>query len=165
LAAALSLRARALRLLALREHSRAELERKLAEHAADAVELRVLLDALAAQGWLDAQRFAASMVRRRARYGSARIAQELRSHGLDEALIEQALREREGGDEVQRALAALRQRHPQPAADLKQRARQQRFLLARGYTAQAVRAALKAHAGTDTDDDTAGSDATDDDGA
>jgi regulatory protein len=159
LAAAVSLKARALRLLAMREHSRVELERKLAEHAADAAELRALLDALEAQGWLDAQRFAASLVRRRARYGSARIAQELRSHGLADAQVEQALREREGGDEAARALAALRRRHPQPAADAKERARQQRFLLARGYTADAVRAALKAHdAGAADDDSGAGLD-------
>ncbi len=147
-----SLKARALRLLAMREHSRVELERKLGEHAADAGELRSLLDALEAQGWLDAQRFAASLVRRRARYGTARIAQELRSHGLDDALVEQALRERDDGDEAARALAALRRRHPQPAADAKQRARQQRFLQARGYTADAVRAALKAHAADDSFD-------------
>ncbi len=159
--AALSLKARALRLLALREHSRVELERKLVEHAADAAELRALLDQLEAQGWLDAQRFAASLVRRRARFGSARIAQELRSHGLDDALVAQALREREGDDEAARALAALRRRHPQPAADAKQRARQQRFLQARGYTAEAVRAAMKAHRGDadDAPDDDNGDDA------
>ncbi len=155
--AALSLRARALRLLALREHSRFELQRKLAPHAPDASALAALLDDFEQRGWLDSDRFAASLVHRRgARYGTARIAQELRSHGLDDACIARALAGFEtASDEAARALHALRRRHPEPAADAKAYSRQQRFLRARGYTADAVRAALKAHnsAGALPDDD------------
>ncbi len=144
---AVSLRARALRLLALREHSRAELQRKLAPYAPDADALRALLDECAQRGWLDADRFAASLVHRRGgRFGAARITQELRSHGIDDEGIARALAGAEGdADEAARALRALRRRHPEPAADLKSYARQQRFLRARGFAADAVRAALKAH--------------------
>ena len=73
----MSLKARALRALAQREHSRLELARKLRPYA-DAEQapaaLEVLLDELQAQGWLSDARFAEALSRNRAeRQGVARI--------------------------------------------------------------------------------------------
>ena len=69
----LSLKARALGYLSRREHSRAELRRKLAPHAESADEVEALLDWLEGENWLSNTRFAESVVHRRAsRYGTAR---------------------------------------------------------------------------------------------
>ena len=156
-AARAALRARALRLLAQREHSRAELQRKLGRvrsgkpeaEAEPAPELLAqVLDELQAQGLLDEQRFARSLARRVARgHGSMRVLGELRQHRLDEQLVQQALRDaqQELEPEAERALALLRKHHPQPAADSRQLARQMRFLQRRGFGSAAIRQALRAH--------------------
>ncbi|MBW4047052.1 MAG: regulatory protein RecX [Proteobacteria bacterium] len=146
-----SLRARALRLLATREYSRIELERKLArtikpsesESAPDLAVLAALLDELQALGLLDEQRFAESLARRRqAKYGSQRIALELRSHGLDGDLVDRVLgAQRE--PELLRAQHILHRRYPEPAATAQERARQQRFLLARGFGREVVMQAIR----------------------
>ena len=83
-----SLKARALRYLAAREHSRLELGRKLARHAEEGDDVGAVLDWLQAQKFLSEERFAESLVHRRAaRFGSSRIMSELQSHGLDEATV------------------------------------------------------------------------------
>ena len=67
------LRERALRLLARREHSRAELARKLEAAGFAREEIALLLDAFEAKNWLSDQRFAESYVAdHRARAGSVR---------------------------------------------------------------------------------------------
>ncbi|MDE2119714.1 MAG: regulatory protein RecX [Betaproteobacteria bacterium] len=152
-AARAALRARALRLLAQREHSRAELLRKLGRSRAGQAEpdpelLAQVLDELQAQRLLDEQRFAQSLARRVARgHGSMRVLGELRQHRLDEQLVQQALRDaqQELEPESERALALLRRHHPQPGADHRQLARQMRFLQRRGFSADAIREALRAH--------------------
>lgn len=159
-----ALRARALRLLAQREHGRAELERKLArartgQAPVDAALLARVLDELQAQGLLDEQRFAQSLARRVARgHGRLRVLGELRQHRLDEHLVQQALHEaqQELEPEPERALALLRKHHPLPAADPKQLARYMRFLQRRGFGADAVRHALRLHKarGVAAEDDT-----------
>ena len=82
----LSLRARAVQLLARREHSRSELARKLAPHAQSREELETLLDDLVRQGFLSDLRYAESVARSRgARYGSQRVVQELRQKGVTDS--------------------------------------------------------------------------------
>ena len=153
-----ALKGRALRLLTMREHSRDELERKLSrtrkagEVAPDPAALAAVLDELQELGLLDAQRFAESLVRRRAaKYGSQRIGQELRTHKLDDDTVSCALAALDTPlqDDLTRALRILRRRHPEPATSTQERARQQRFLLARGFPHDVVRQAMKAHAVTD----------------
>ncbi len=150
-----ALRARALRMLALREHGRAELERKLS-HARGTGQppapelLRRVLDELQAQGLLDEARFAQSVARRLAqRHGSLRVLGELKRQGLDDELARHALREAESElePEADRALRLLRRHDPQPPVDAAQRARQMRFLQRRGFSAEAVREAMRVHAG------------------
>src|SRR3546814_7537585 len=97
-----SLKARAVGFLSRREHSRLELERKLAPYAADAAELERVLDQLEREQWLSNQRFAQALVNRRAqRQGVARIVQELRQHGLADEQIT-ALRAQLPTTEIQR---------------------------------------------------------------
>ena len=105
----ISLKARALRLLSQREHSRAELERKLSCHEEQAGELARMLNELAAQGLISEERVAESVMRRRApRLGAARVLQEMRAKGLSaEALAEAAGQLRATELERARAVAAV----------------------------------------------------------
>src|SRR3546814_16596405 len=68
-----SLKARAVGFLSRREHSRLELERKLAPYAADAAELERVLDQLEREQWLSNQRFAQALVNRRAQRQGLRV--------------------------------------------------------------------------------------------
>ncbi len=136
--APLSLKGRALRLLAGREHSRAELERKLAEHEQEPGELARILDELQAKGFISQARVIESVIHRRAaRFGAARIRQELGSKGLDPEAVAQAV---EGlkASELERARAVWRKKFPEPAADATERARQMRFLASRGFAAEVI---------------------------
>lgn len=146
-----SLKARALRLLAQREHSRRELETKLARHVQEGDDLAALLDALQARDFINEGRVAASVVYRRAPLlGSQRVLQELRRKGLPEDLVRNAASEL-ASTEMERAQAVWRKRFGSaPAATTAQeRARQMRFLAARGFAAEVVRRVVQ---GRVTDD-------------
>src|SRR3954463_4005031 len=88
-----SLKARAMRLLARREHSREELRRKLAPKVAQGENLEAVLDELAARGWLSDARFAEQSIRAGSRrYGPIKLAHGLRAKGVDDEAITQAFR-------------------------------------------------------------------------
>jgi regulatory protein len=147
----LSLKGRALQYLAAREHSRAELARKLARHAADPAEVDSLLDDLQNRGFLSEARYVASVVHRRGeRFGVARIRQELLSKGTPAAEMAEALSTLRG-TELQRAREVWRRRFGTAPADARETARQSRFLMARGFGSDVVRQVLKL-AGADDDD-------------
>lgn len=163
----LSLRGQALALLSRREHSRAELQAKLVAHArrlaaaalaqapegpdaedmSDATvvgvadEVASVLDWLATQGWQSDARFVEARVHSRApRLGLRRIAQELSRHGvsLDEETAAGLKR-----SEWARAHAVWQRRFGEQApTDMKERARQARFLAARGFGADVIRRVL-----------------------
>jgi regulatory protein len=138
-----SLKARALRYLANREHSRLELARKLARHAGEDDNVERLLDELEAAKFLSTERFSEALVHRRAaRFGNQRILSELQSHGVQGPALEQ-LKAGLKSDEVERALEILRRKYPAPATDMEGRAKQMRFLLQRGFGQDAIRRALK----------------------
>ena len=85
--AKLSLKGRALKLLAQREHSRLELQRKLAAHVEEGDDLPAILDELEKRGFISEQRVVASVIHSKAsRFGTARLVQELRSKGQTTAL-------------------------------------------------------------------------------
>lgn len=138
----ISLKGRALKLLAAREHSRRELERKLAPHEAEPGELKTALDELQARGFLDEQRVVDSLVHRRgARLGAGRIKQELQAKGVDAervAIAVAGLR----ATEVARAREVWRKKFGTPPADAGERARQARFLAARGFGGDVIRRVL-----------------------
>lgn len=140
-----SLKSRALRLLARREHSRAELERKLAAYEEVPGTLAQALDALQAKDFINDQRVVESVVHRRApRLGAGRVRQELERKGLDREAVAQAMDEL-AETEWARAREVWRKKFGQSASaagrtpDAAERARQMRFLLSRGFAPDAVR--------------------------
>jgi regulatory protein len=133
----------------MREHSRLELGRKLAKYAEEGDDVEALLDFLEKNNWLSQERFAESLVHRRAgRYGNARVLAELQQHGVEgESLAE--LKSELKDTELARAKEVWRRKFGTPPQDAEQRSKQMRFLMARGFSSSAVRAALK---GEDDDD-------------
>jgi regulatory protein len=149
------LRVRALQWLAQREHSRVELRRKLL-HAArqglaaqveprasdPAAEVDALLDWLVAHRYLSDARFVESRVNARAaRYGNLRIRQELGQHG---ALLDAAAAEQLRASELARARAVWARKYGGTlAGTANERARQMRFLTARGFSPEVVRRVVR----------------------
>ena len=138
-----SLKGRALGYLSRREHSRAELSRKLMPFVQEAESLETLLDELERDGWLSNERFVESVVHRRAgRVGANVIVNELKRHGVGEALI------RETGDklsqtETARAHAVWSRKYGTPPQNSAERAKQARFLAARGFSGGTIANVLK----------------------
>jgi regulatory protein len=133
------LRARALRHLARREHSRAELARKLAPHAASADSLQALLDELQAKKQLSDERYAEARAHQLSRkYAAARIRQDLKAHGVADAVAE---RVSSRGD-LEKARAILARKYRVPAATREESARRARFLQSRGFSYDTIRRAL-----------------------
>ena len=138
----LSLKGKALRLLANREHSRAELERKLVPHEEEPGQLQRTLDELQAKGFISDARTAESVLHRRAsRLGAGRIRQELQAKGLEAQLIEQAMAQLKD-TELARACQVWQRRFAQLPQDATERARQSRFLAARGFGGEVIRKVL-----------------------
>lgn len=127
-----------MRLLARREHSRLELQRKLAPHAQDPDEVANLIEDLVRRGWLSEQRVVEQLIHvRRGKLGSQRIRQELLDKGIAEELVAQALPELKDGDlEVARAL--WHRKFGKPPRDMAERAKQVRFMQSRGFALETV---------------------------
>ena len=138
-----SLRARALKALARREHSRQELQAKLQPFADDGDELEPLLDDLEQRGWLSEARFVEQLTTvRRRRFGAARILHELREKGVSDAALA-AAQSRLRDSEVEAAHAVWKKKFGSLPTTLAERAKQSRFLAGRGFSAEAVHAVLK----------------------
>jgi len=148
----LSLKGKALAWLAQREHSRSELRTKLLRHlkaqadphdeAADpAAVIDPLLDWLEQHRYLSDARFVESRVNVRAgRYGNLRIRQELSRHGVAlTAGAEEQLRD----SELARAREVWRRKFGEAAPDAAARAKQMRFLAARGFSAEVIRKVVR----------------------
>ncbi|MBD9421753.1 recombination regulator RecX [Achromobacter sp. ACM04] len=139
-----SLKMRAVGYLSRREHAREELARKLAAYAEDPGEVEAVLDALEKEGWLSTERFAQSLVHRRAsRQGAARIVQELRQHGVDDNQVAE-LREQLRATEYDRALEVWKRRFSAKPEDRAAYAKQARFLASRGFAHDVIRRILGA---------------------
>ena len=134
----LSLKGRALRLLTGREHSRAELERKLAPHEEEPGQLAKVLDDLQAKDFISEPRVIESVINRRAsRFGAARIRHELQGKGLQAEAVAAAVQSLKA-TEVERAREVWRKKFGAPAASATERGKQARFLAARGFGAEAI---------------------------
>lgn len=128
-----SLRQRAIDLLARREYSSQELARRLAAYGQDSDEIATIVTDFAREGLLSDTRFAEQLVRSRAGQYSARfIVQQLREHGVDQATIEHALAENEQ-DDLDAARALWRKKYGRAPVDMKDKARQVRYLQGRGF--------------------------------
>ena len=146
---AISVKGRALRYLSQREHSRVELERKLARHVQDTedacaqAQIAAALDDLAAKGLLSEARTAESVLNSQGRrYGVRRLKQTLQGKGLAAELVASTLL-RARGTELERAQEVWRRRFGAPAADAAGRARQMRFLAGRGFEGDVIRRVVR----------------------
>ena len=146
----LSLKGRALRFLSMREHSRLELGRKLARYAEEGDDVEALLDFLEKNNWLSQERFAESLINRKAsRYGNSRVVAELQSHGVTgDALVE--IKAGLSDSETARAVEVWQRKFGTVATDAAMRAKQMRFLLQRGFSQRAARVAMQ---GSPADDE------------
>jgi regulatory protein len=136
------LRARALRLLARREHTRQELERKLSPHAGSSHDLQDLMSGLKQKNQFSEERYAEARARQLSRkYGAARIRQELQAKGVPEELV---ARYASPEDELQRARAILERKYRAPAATREEKAKRMRFLQSRGFSSAVIFTLLSA---------------------
>ena len=139
----LSLKGRALRLLSGREYSRTELERKLAPHEETPGQLAEVLDELQAKDFISEARVVESVInRRQAKMGAARIKQELLGKGLGKEAVLDAMAGLKA-TELDRARELWRKKFDAPAADAAGRAKQMRFLAARGFGGDVIGRVLR----------------------
>ena len=137
-----TLRERALRLLARREHARTELSRKLAPYAESPEQLEMLLDDLTARRLLSDERYIEMRLNARsARFGNARLAHELRTQGVADELVSEALTN--GENELVRARQVWQRKFGATPSDASERARQMRFLMSRGFSGETIRRVLR----------------------
>ncbi len=135
----LSLKGRALRALASRERSRVELERKLKQFEEGPGQLAKVLDDLTAKGFLDDQRAADTFAHRRGqKLGAARVISEMKARGIESDAIANTAAELKT-TELTRAREVWRRKFGEPATDASEKAKQMRFLIARGFSAEIIR--------------------------
>ena len=106
-----------------------------------------MLDELSGLGYISDERYARAIAMRKAgRYSRRSIFGELKAKGIAAGDIDAALAEAGIDDEA--ALAALWQRRfAQPPADEREKARQVRFLQARGFALSAILKLLRSARG------------------
>lgn len=143
-----SLRGQAIKLLARRDHSRAELAKKLAP-LGTSEEINAVLDQLEQTGLLSDARAAAAYVRgHAARFGAAKLKHALRAKGIGAELIAASLEQQGPEGELQRARALWQRkfgaREAPAVRDAKEWARQARFLQSRGFSTEIIRKLLSA---------------------
>jgi len=140
--ATLNLRERALGYLTRREYSRQELYRKLLPYAGEE-DLDGLLEEFRQRGWISDARYADQMVHaRKGKYGSRKVAHELRSHGVAEDLVEKAVREVQN-EEMDTARALWRKKFGAQPVNREEWAKQARFLQSRGFGMDTIRSVLR----------------------
>ena len=134
------LKARALRHLARREHSRAELARKLSPYAESPEILEGALDWLESTNRLSNQRFAEARAHWMARkYGAARIRHDLKAKGVEAELVDRV----SSAGELERARAILKRKYHDQGTTREERARRARFLQSRGFSYDTIYQAVR----------------------
>ena len=130
-------------MLARREYSRLELERKLASFTESAEEIAELLDGFERRGWLSERRVVEQVLAsRRRRFGAQRIAHELREKGLSDAAIAGAQSQLKES-ELEAARAVWQKKFGALPANARDKARQMRFLQGRGFSLDIIRRVLR----------------------
>jgi regulatory protein len=146
----MNLLARAVALLARREHSRAELARKLKRYLGDEdpASINGVLDELERRKLLSDARFAGAVARTKSgKFGDARIRHDLRTAGVDDDAAAAALNSL--STEVERARAVWRKRFGVVPTSAVERGKQMRFLQSRGFNPETIHRVLR---GTGDDD-------------
>ena len=141
----------ALNLLARREHSTAELHRKLTDKDFEPGEIDALLARLTRENLLSDERFTENFIQSRINkgFGPLHIQAQLRERGISATLITDSVKI--NAPQWREAAQQAKQKRfgPGPAGDYRKRAQQGRFLQQRGFTMEQISAALK---GTDDDE-------------
>lgn len=142
-----------MRYLARREHSRAELHGKLQPYVQEGEDLEAVLDELEKKNWLSDVRATTMLVdSKRGRFGSQRIAHELRQKGIAENLIAGAMPQLKE-TELEAASAVWQKRFGVLPQDQKEKGRQIRFLQSRGFSTGIVLKVLKLSSATEEGED------------
>ncbi len=140
----LSLKARALRYLSLREYSRFELTRKLTPYLTEQDELEQVLEWLQSKGFLSDQRFSEALVHRKSqRFGNQKIFAELQQHQLQDTDLSE-LKQHLQASEAERAIEVLHRKFPLAPIDQTERYQQMRFLQQRGFSSSSIQFAIRA---------------------
>ncbi|MDP3211957.1 recombination regulator RecX [Methylotenera sp.] len=137
-----SLRQRALDYLAKREYSYVELGKKLKAYAEENDDIPALLDDFKARGWLSDQRFTEQIIHaRKAKFGTAKIAHELREKGIADRLITDAV-ETLKATELDNATEVWRKKFKAYPQSREEWAKQARFLQSRGFGFELIKKIL-----------------------
>jgi regulatory protein len=141
----MTLRNHALLLLARREHSRFELQRKLQKKFTDQQEINKTIDDLNAEGWQSDQRFAAAYLRSRITkgYGPIYIRNELHTRGVVAEIIEQCIAEAEVNWFELANEVRLKRFGITIPKEFALRAKQMRFLQYRGFDFECIQFAVQ----------------------
>ncbi|PPC82901.1 MAG: recombination regulator RecX [Methylotenera sp.] len=140
--AAKSLRQRALDYLAKREYSYIELGKKLQAYADENDDIQSLLDDFKSRGWLSDQRFTEQIVHaRKAKFGTAKIAHELREKGIADHLISDAVATLKA-TELENATEVWRKKFKTAPQTREEWAKQARFLQSRGFGFELIKKIL-----------------------
>jgi len=132
-----------MRYLARREHSRAELHAKLQPFVQEGENLETVLDELEKKNWLSDARAATMLVdSKRGRFGTQRIAHELRQKGIAENLIAEAIPQLKES-ELDAAREVWERKFGVAPQDAKEKAKQVRFLQSRGFSMESIFAVLR----------------------
>jgi len=143
------LRQQAIRLLARREHTRAELARKLTALGTQD-EIETVLNELQASHLQSDSRAAENYLRSNSsRLGASRLRHTLKTRGVTPELIDEQLAQAALPDEIERARALWSRKFDAAPADAREWARQARFLQSRGFASDVVRRLLKAPLGSE----------------
>ncbi|MFZ9642099.1 MAG: recombination regulator RecX [Candidatus Methylopumilus sp.] len=143
-----SLRQKALDYLAKREYSEAELAQKLntvaRQYELDAEEIPAILADFKQRHWVSDSRFTEQILHaRKSKFGSARIAHELREKGVADALISAAVQDVKI-DELSNAKAVWRKKYDAPPSTREEWAKQARFLQSRGFGFEIIKKVINA---------------------
>ena len=139
------MRQRALDYLGKREYSYVELGKKLKPFAEESNDIAAILDDFKARGWLSDARFTEQLVHaRQNKFGSARIANELREKGVDDELIASAVATVKV-NELAHACEICRKKFKDSPKSREDWARQARFLQSRGFSFDVIKKALSDH--------------------
>jgi len=105
--------------------------------------LPALLEDFKKRGWLSEERYTEQIVHaRKGKFGSLRVAHELREHGVAEELISKAVAEVKT-DEVANARAIHLKKYKTPPKNREEWAKHARFLQSRGFSFEVIKQVLR----------------------
>jgi len=138
-----SLRQKALDFLARREYSALELHGKLsaiaAQYEIEASEVEAIIKDFKQRKWLSDERFTEQIVHaRKAKFGSMKIAHELKQKGVSADLIASALLQMQE-QEFENAKSVWQKKFGEKPASREAWAKQARFLQSRGFSSSMIR--------------------------